>query len=142
MLVPPKKSQYALRAIYELARHYGDGPMKVATIADQQAIPVRFLEVILNQLKNSGLVDSKRGFHGGYILLRPPHDISVGDVLRFMQSTSTHTNCLACVSKEGCPFDCHCAFADMWGKVQHAVDLIYDSTSMQDLIENDQANRS
>ena len=82
MLVPQKKNQYALRAIYELACRYGEGPIKIATIAIKQAIPIRFLEVILNQLKNSGLVESKRGFHGGYYLLLPPHKITVGDIFR------------------------------------------------------------
>ncbi|MGD9211385.1 MAG: Rrf2 family transcriptional regulator [Desulfobacteraceae bacterium] len=111
MSVPQRKNQYALRAIYELARRYGKGPTKVATIAAQQAIPVRFLEVILNQLKKSGLVQAKRGFQGGYSLLRPPQDVLVGDVLRFMQHTKRSGSCLACVSPNGCPFDHNCIFS-------------------------------
>lgn len=141
MLVPQRKKQYALRAIYELSRRYGKGPTKVNIIATQQAIPVRFLEVILNQLKNSGLVQSKRGLHGGYFLLRPPQDITVGDVLRFMQRKTAQSSCLACVSKKGCPFDGNCAFANLWEQVQQSVNRIYDGTSIQDLIDKDQRNR-
>ncbi len=141
MLVPQKKNQYALRAIYELARRYGEGPTKIATIATRQAIPIRFLEVILNQLKNSGLVQSKRGFQGGYFLLRPPREVTVGDILRFMQRNVSPTNCLACVSKEGCPFDQNCVFANLWERVFKTVNQIYDGTSLQDLIDNEQSNR-
>jgi Rrf2 family protein len=137
MLVPQKKSQYALRAIYELARHYGEGPIKIAAIAAKQAIPVRFLEVILNQLKESGLVQSKRGFQGGYSLLHPPEDIAVGDVLRFMQRRAEHSTCLACVSKQGCPFDQNCVFAGLWEAVRNSVNQIYNQTTMQDLLDND-----
>ena len=138
MPVPQRKNQYALRAIYELARCYGKGPTKIATIAARQAIPVRFLEVILNQLKNSGLVQSKRGFQGGYSLLRPPKEITIGDVMRFMQQrTKRSNNCLACVSREGCPFDQECIFSSLWEEVQACENQIYDRTSMQDLIDGD-----
>ena len=141
MLVPQKKNQYALRAIYELARRYGEGPTKIATIATKQAIPVRFLEVILNQLKTSGLVQSKRGFQGGYFLLRPPQEVTVGDILRFMQRKSLSTTCLACVSKEGCPFGQNCVFVNLWEQVFQAVNRIYDGTSLQDLLDSEQGNR-
>ena len=62
-----QKHKYALRAIFELAKHR-NGHTKLADIADAQAIPLRFLEVIMAQLKRKGLVVSKRGFYGGYAL--------------------------------------------------------------------------
>jgi len=70
-----KRNQYALKAIFELAKHSGEGPRKISDIAQAQAIPVKFLEVILNQLKGSGLVESKRGFYGGYFLARQPNKL-------------------------------------------------------------------
>ncbi|MGD8722732.1 MAG: Rrf2 family transcriptional regulator [Desulfobacterales bacterium] len=117
MAITPKKNQYALRAIFELAKHLGQGPKKISEIAKAQAIPTRFLEVILAQLKSSGWVDSKRGFYGGYFLKRSPKEISVGDILRFMQGSSKPAECVACISKGDCPFDGKCAFAAMWNKV-------------------------
>jgi Rrf2 family cysteine metabolism transcriptional repressor len=105
MLVPPKKNQYALRAIFELAKHMDQGPIKISDIATAQSIPLRFLEVILNQLKASGIVDSKRGFYGGYFLVKPPNQVSVGDVLRFLSRDLSPSDCIACVSKTSCPFD-------------------------------------
>jgi Rrf2 family protein len=137
MPITPKKNQYALRAIFELAKHEGQGPKKISEIAEIQSIPLRFLEVILSQLKGSGLVDSKRGFYGGYFLTRSPDKISVGDVLRFMDKPSDTDRCPACVSKRNCPFCGNCAFASMWNKVNDAIFQIYDGTSIQDLLNNE-----
>jgi Rrf2 family protein len=135
MLRPQKKEQYALRAMFELAKHKGKGPTKISDIARAQAIPLRFLEVILNQLKGSGLIDSKRGFYGGYYLIQPPDKISVGDVLRFLQGPEDPTQCAACVSKTNCPFHKDCAFAPMWQRVKDAIFKIYDETTIQDLLD-------
>jgi len=137
MLVPPKKNQYALRAIFELARHMDQGPVKISDIATAQSIPLRFLEVILNQLKASGIVDSKRGFTGGYFLVKPPGQVSVGDVLRFLNRELPTTDCIACVSKASCPFDGRCAFSSLWTRVKQAAFDIYDQTSFQDLIDRE-----
>ena len=138
MLVPPKKNQYALRAIFELAKHMDQGPVKISEIATAQSIPLRFLEVILNQLKASGIVDSKRGFYGGYFLVKPPNQVSVGDVLRFLSRDLSPSDCIACVSKTSCPFDGRCAFSSMWIRVKEAAFSIYDETSFQDLIDREQ----
>jgi Rrf2 family protein len=137
MPITPKKNQYALRAIFELAKHQGRGPVKISEIAGVQSIPLRFLEVILSQLKGSGLVESKRGFYGGYFLTRPPDKISVGDVLRFMDKPASSTPCAACVSSTNCPFCGNCAFASMWNQVNDAIFNIYDGTTIQDLLENE-----
>ena len=137
MPITPKKNQYALRAIFELAKHRGKGPKKISEIAEIQAIPLRFLEVILSQLKGSGLVESKRGFYGGYYLTRSPDKISVGDVLRFMDKPASTEHCVACVSKTNCPFSGNCAFADMWNQVNDAIFDIYDGTTILDLLNNE-----
>jgi Rrf2 family protein len=137
MPITPKKNQYALRAIFELAKHRGKGPKKISEIAEVQSIPLRFLEVILGQLKGSGLVESKRGFYGGYTLTRSADKISVGEVLRFMDKPMGSENCGACVSTSNCPFSGNCAFAAMWNRVNEAIFDIYDSTTIQDLLNNE-----
>ncbi len=137
MPITPKKNQYALRAIFELAKHRGKGPKKISEIAEAQAIPLRFLEVILSQLKGSGLVESKRGFYGGYYLTRSPEKISVGDVLRFMDRPLKSDYCLACISKSNCPFSGKCAFASMWNRVNEAIFKIYDGTTIRDLLNKE-----
>ncbi len=132
-----KKDQYALRAIFELAKHRGTGPRKISEIARAQIIPLRFLEVILNNLKGSGLVDSKRGSYGGYHLLRPADEITVGDVFRYVQGTSDQSQCTACISKKECPLIEKCAFKYMWTDIKNAVFKIYDETTIQDLLDNE-----
>lgn len=120
-----------------MAKHRGEGPTKISAIAEAQAIPPRFLEVILNQLKGSGLVDSKRGFYGGYILTRSPESITVGEIFSFLLGSTEPVECVACISKKNCPFDGRCAFATMWEKVTRAIETIYNQTTIQDLLENE-----
>jgi Rrf2 family protein len=132
-----KRNQYALRAIFELAKHNGKGPQKISEIAQAQAIPVKFLEVILNQLKGSGLVESKRGFYGGYFLVRQPHKIAVGDIMRFMERNHEQSQCVALVPEINCPFKGDCAFYPMWNQVKDAIYKVYDGTSIQDLIDTE-----
>ena len=130
-----QKHQYALRAVYELARRKEKGPVKISEIAEAQAIPVRFPQVILNQLKSSGIVESKRGLYGGYFLTRPSDQITAGDIFRFIEGSTTPVECIACISKMNCPFGKNCAFFPMWEKVQTAIYDIYDRTSIQDLLD-------
>ncbi len=79
-----RKCRYALRALFELAWRGSDEPVSVQTIAAAQNVPARFLEVILNELKRSGLVESRRGSDGGYLLSGRPDDMTVGQVLRVL----------------------------------------------------------
>jgi Rrf2 family protein len=135
MLIPHKKSQYALRAIYELAKRKGEGPTKISDIAIAQAIPRRFLEVILNQMKGSGIVASKRGFYGGYVLTKSPDQVTVGDVFRHLQKDQERSICIACMAQKACPFLERCVFSTLWHDVKAAAFQIYDKTTMQDLLD-------
>ena len=137
MLVTQKK-QYALRAIFELAKHQGDDPVKTAQIAEVQAIPLRFLEVIMGQLKRAGVVDSKRGFSGGYTLSIPPDRIRVGDIFRMLDKEDNAESCPSCASRGTCPFLGDCVFMRLWDEAQRAMDDVYDRTTIQALV--DQAN--
>jgi Rrf2 family protein len=134
MLVTQKK-QYALRAIFELARQPGDEPVKTSTIAEAQAIPLRFLEVIMAQLKRAGLVDSKRGFFGGYTLAQPADQIRVGDIFRVLDKEDQSQTCISCTSTGNCPFLGDCVFMELWDRAQQAMDAVYDQTTIQTLID-------
>jgi len=137
MLIAPKKQQYAIRAMLELARHHGEGPVKISDIAQAQAIPRRFLEVILNQLKSSGYIGSKRGYFGGYQLVKPPNDIRIGDIVRHIQGEKDLIECIACVTEEQCPLEGRCSLFHMWNNVRDAIFGVYDATTLQDLLEGD-----
>lgn len=137
MIRTQKKDQYALRALVELAKFAGQGPRKISDIARAQAIPIRFLEVILHNLKGSGLVTSKRGVYGGYQLQRGPDQITVGEVFRHMQGVPDPDQCLACLSKNTCPFQGKCAYMSLWHEVQSAIYKVYDQTSIADLLKKE-----
>lgn len=80
------KTEYACLAMLELAAHYGSGePVRIRTIADEHGIPSRFLVQILLQLKGAGFVASTRGASGGYQLVKPPEEISLGDVMAVIE---------------------------------------------------------
>jgi len=133
-----QKCQYALRAVFELAKRSGEGPVKIAEIAKAQAIPPRFLEVILSQLKQGAFVASQRGSEGGYFLVRAPHQLSVGEVIRFVQGPLGPVLCVAETTEENsCPLYGDCAFLPMWEKVKKAVSDVYDNTTFRDLVDQE-----
>ena len=86
-----QKSKYALRALLALARVAPGETMRIAAIAARETIPKKFLEQILLELKRAGLVASRRGKHGGYLLLRRPEEIVFGEVLRLMEARGIPT---------------------------------------------------
>lgn len=130
-----QKCQYALRAIYELARRSGTKPVSVATIAEVQAIPPRFLEVILGQLRKKGFVQSRRGVQGGYLLAMPADKLTVGDVIRFIDGPLGPVRCVADKKEPACPLDGECAFMNLWIRARDAVAAVYDQTTFQDLVD-------
>lgn len=130
-----QKCQYALRAVFELAKHYEQGPAKISEIADAQAIPIRFLEVILNQLKQGGFTDSRRGKEGGYTLIRSPRELTVGDIIRFVEGPLGPVECVNAKPMERCPLRGDCIFLPLWERVKDAVTEIYDSATFEDLVE-------
>jgi Rrf2 family protein len=137
-----QKCQYALRAVFELARRVGEGPVRIADIAEAQAIPLRFLEVILSQLKQGDFVQSQRGVRGGYVLTRPARDLSVGDIIRFVEGPLGPVECVRGGDHTDCPLHGDCVFLSMWRKVGEALAAVYDGTTFEDLVEEDARRRS
>ena len=130
-----QKCQYALRAMLELARRHGDGPVSVREIARAQAIPPKFLELILTQLRKGGLVESRRGVRGGYSLTVAPSGMSAGQIIRFIDGPLAPVRCVGNPRGADCPLYDDCAFMDMWISARDAVAKVYDATSFQDLID-------
>ena len=136
MLITQKK-QYALRAIFELARHGDKAPLKSAEIAQSQAIPQRFLEIILNKLKHAGIVVAKRGYTGGFLLRRPAGEITVGEIFKALDDAHNETTaCVSCILETDCPLSGRCAFMPLWSELQAAIDQICSRTTIQKLLEN------
>jgi len=116
------KSAYALHAIFDLATQPTDQPVKIADIAKRQRIPQKFLELILASLKHGGFVESRRGAEGGYRLAKPADQLTVGQVLRFVEQPKQNR------SESNDPF------TDLWKRVDGAADALLDSTTFAELV--------
>ena len=130
-----QKCQYAFRAVFELARRYGnEQPVSVAEIASAQAIPPRFLEQILAELKQGGIVISRRGAQGGYVLAVSPDELRAGDVIRFIEGPISPVKCIVSGEEPDCSLRDKCVFMDFWRRAKEAVEQVYDGTTFGDLV--------
>src|SRR5512133_993455 len=119
------KGEYALQAIFDLASQRQGEPVKIAEIARRQRIPQKFLELILAGLKQGGFVQSRRGAEGGYLLARSPEQLTVGDVVRFIEGPQ---------QGRGRPRRrTDSPFSDMWRRVDSAVSAVIDQTTFAEL---------
>jgi Rrf2 family protein len=101
-----KKTQYALKALGFLAGKYGEGPVLIAEIAKKKKIPVKFLETILLELKQAGVLDSKKGKGGGYYLAQNPKKTSLATAIRFVGGPIALLPCVSLNFYEKCK-DCN-----------------------------------
>jgi Rrf2 family protein len=129
-----QKCQYAVRSVFELAKQQGSGATKISDIAEAQAIPIRFLENILNQLKGGGFVESVRGKDGGYLLARSAKDLTVGEIVRYMEGPLSPVECNPGGRKGACSMYGRCVFLSLWKRAQDALETVYDGTTFHDLI--------
>jgi len=125
-----------LKAILMLAREAGAGPVLVSALAERDAIPKKFLEAILLDLKRHGLVHSKKGKGGGYFLRRGPDEITVGAVIRALEgplalvpcvSQTAYTRCVECLDEQTC------AVRLVMQEVRDATARILDNTTLTDM---------
>jgi Rrf2 family protein len=98
-----KKGEYAMRALVDLALNYKKGMRQIQDIVREETIPEKFLEQILIILKNAGIIQSKRGIGGGYLLSRSPDKISLGEVIRVIDGPIGPMSCVDKSGDGGCP---------------------------------------
>ena len=129
-----KKCQYALKAVFELAWRNTGEPVKTYSIADAQRMSPRFTEIILNELKHGGYVESRRGNAGGYLLARDAAQITVREVIEYIQGPISlvpeATEGGADVALLG-----NAAFKELWQQVDTAVCEVCDSRTFADLVD-------
>jgi Rrf2 family protein len=128
------KSKYALKALMHLATY--EGPCLAADIAAQNRIPRKFLDAILLELRNAGILTSKKGKGGGYHLARPPEKITTGQIIRILDGSLAP---IACASRTAyrrcmdCPDEEACQIRDLMIDVRDSLALILDRTSIASL---------
>lgn len=105
-----KKSDYALRALFSLVEHYGEGPISIRELAEWNDVPKRFLEQIMLDLKNRGWVASIPGRVGGFILAKPPEAITMGEIVRHFDGILAPIGCVSTSQYEPCSQEPKCRF--------------------------------
>ena len=128
-----KKGEYAMRALVDLALNYKKGMRQIQDIVREETIPEKFLEQILIILKNAGIIQSKRGIGGGYLLSRSPDKISLGEVIRVIDGPIGPMSCVDKSGDGGCPKEVVCGIRSVMVDVNNAMTDILDRVTLADV---------
>lgn len=126
------RAEYGIRALVELAAHYGRGPVHSREIASRQGLPEPYLNQLMTSLREAGLVTSKRGPTGGHALSRPPEAISLREAFAVLEGTTSPWWCVEVESPQ-CAFAPGCGLRPVWQAVQAAADGVLDRMTLADL---------
>jgi len=134
-----KKVKYAIKALIVLARAHGQerGTLQVAEIAEQSNAPKKFLEQILQELKNAGILKSRKGQNGGYYLLRKPEELTLTQIIRLIDGPIAPISCVSLnyyERCEDCPEEEVCGLRHVMIKVRDTNLQVYNNTTVSDLI--------
>ncbi|KKB11076.1 Rrf2 family transcriptional regulator [Devosia geojensis] len=133
-----QKAKYALRALVALSRTRTGATMMIGEISREQAIPKKFLEQILLELKRAGIVMSLRGRSGGYALLKAPEEVTFGEVLRLIDGPVAPLPCLSKIAYrrcEDCQDETSCEVRHVFERVALATRGVLDSTTLADALK-------
>ena len=133
-----KKAKYAIKALKALAETYGSGPVLIAQIASQELIPKKFLEAILLELRNHGILQSQKGKGGGYLLRVEPERVTLAQVVRIIDGPIAPTPCVSrnfYVKCDDCTDEETCAIRPIMLRVRDANLAVYEKTTLQMLVE-------
>lgn len=136
-----RKCQYALHALTYLADIKGDESVTIGEIAEAKHIPKKFLEAILLDLKNAGILGSKKGKAGGYYLIRPANKISIIEVIRHIDGAVAMLPCVSLNFYDSCGMceDEHtCRINHLFGQVRDATLKILTANTVADLAHTNQ----
>ena len=130
------KGRYALRIMIDLAQHRDEGYISLKTISDRTQLSMKYLEMIVGNLKKAELVDSTRGKEGGYKLNKTPEEYSIGEILRSIEDNLAPVSCI----KEGeiqCDRSGACLTVPMWKELDDITNAYLDTVSLEDLLTGD-----
>ncbi|NLV88502.1 MAG: Rrf2 family transcriptional regulator [Tissierellia bacterium] len=128
------RGRYGLKAIYQLALYYGQGPISLKQIAIEQELSENYLEQLFSTLRKEGLLHSVRGAQGGYMLSKKPSEITVGEILRALEGNIAPYDCVV-DDDFVCSREDTCVTRPVWVKIKNSIDEVIDSITLQDMIE-------
>ncbi|MGQ0569609.1 MAG: RrF2 family transcriptional regulator [Armatimonadota bacterium] len=126
------RAEYGIRALIDLAAHYGEGPVQTHTIAERQGLPEPYLNQLMATLRQAGLVTSKRGPSGGHALARPPAEISLREAFGVLEGTTAPWWCVE-VEDPDCEYAPGCGLRPVWLAIQTATEGVLDRLTLADL---------
>lgn len=129
------KGRYGLKAMFDLAQNYGNGPIPLNNIAQRNNISEHYLEQLIAVLRKANLVKSVRGAQGGYILNKAPEAITVGDIIRVLEGPIAPVDCVNEEEPEPCDNADFCITRTIWARVRDSVTEVLDSITLEDMLE-------
>jgi Rrf2 family protein len=134
-----KRGEYALRSLINLgiAAKVGRTLVRVTELAKAEDLPVKFLEQVMQQLREAGYVESERGKHGGYRLAKPAGQIHIGEIVRLIDGPLAPIGCVSQSAYEpcNCPDEAHCGLRMLMLDVRNAIAAILDRYTLADVVE-------
>ncbi len=130
------RGDYGLRAVLELARRYGEGPVQSAEIAAHQGIPEQYLDHLLTVLRKAGIVKSARGPQGGHVLVRQPEELTLGEVLAVLEGSLAVLGCVE--DPHACRASASCVLRDVWRQIGELTRGVLDGTTIAELTRRQQ----
>jgi Rrf2 family protein len=132
-----RRSEYGLRALVDLVRHQGTGPVALAVLAQRNNLPAKFLEQIMGTLKHGGIVRTTLGAHGGYALAADAGTVTIGRVVRLLDGALAPLPCVSLryYARCSCPDEAACALRDVMIDVRDAMLEILDQESLAQLAD-------
>ena len=130
-----RKTDYALRTLFTLVEHYGQGPIPIPELARRNDVPKRFLEQIVLELKAQGWVSSTVGIRGGYCLARDPSKITMGEVVRHFDGILAPIPCVSVTGYERCSQEPLCRFRRVLLQARNSVAGLMDKATLADVVK-------
>ncbi|MCO5229825.1 MAG: Rrf2 family transcriptional regulator [Chitinophagales bacterium] len=136
-----KKSKYAIHSLVYLAKKYEKGPILISEISETQHIPKKFLEAILLDLRNAGILNSKKGKGGGYYLIKSPSEVNLADVVRLFEGAIALLPCVTHRFYEPCA-ECQdefsCGVRDVFMEIRNETVEILKRSTLEDVIHREE----
>jgi len=128
------RAKYGIHAMLDLAQRRGAGPQSIKLIAERQGIPEQYLEQLIALLRREGLVSSVRGAQGGYLLTKPPGEITMAKLMRVLEGPISLSNCLE--DQDCCDRACVCSARRVWERLSQSIDQVLHSVTLEDMLED------
>lgn len=129
------RGRYGLMAMFQLALEYGNGPIPLNSIAEEQGLSESYLEQLFSTLRRDGLINSVRGPQGGYLLAYDPGEITVGQILRSLEGDLAPAQCVGDDGSVDCDKEFGCATKQVLQRIKESIDSVIDSITLQDMID-------